>query len=53
MPSAIHLQDAINVMTGAAIPRTEAEVEAVLDSPEGRALQERLGWSGNGGGSGE
>ena len=41
---AVHLQQAIDVMTNAPIARTEREVEAVLDSPEGRAIAERLGW---------
>ena len=49
---AVHLQQAIDVMTNAPIARTEAEVEAVLDSPEGRAIAERLGWNGSEAGAG-
>lgn len=48
---AIHLQSAIDAMTNIPAPRTEKEAEAILDSPEGRALQERLGWIGSGAGA--
>lgn len=43
MTPACHVQHAIDVMTNAPIPRTVAEAEALLDSPEGRLLQQRLG----------
>lgn len=49
---AILLQHAIDKMTDAPTPRTDQEAEAILDSPEGRALQERLGWSSGGAGAG-
>ncbi len=49
---AVHLQQAIDDMTNAPIPRTEDEVEAVLASPECRAIAERLGWTGSGAGAG-
>ncbi|MHA0337527.1 hypothetical protein [Sphingomonas aquatilis] len=49
---AVHLQQAIDVMTNAPIARTEEEVEAVLDSPECRAITERLGWNDSGAGAG-
>lgn len=49
---AVHLQQAIDVMTNAPIARTEEEVEAVLDSPECRDIAERLGWNGSGAGAG-
>lgn len=49
---AVHLQQAIDVMTNAPIARTEEEVEAVLDSPECRAIAERLGWNHSEAGAG-
>lgn len=49
---AVHLQQAIDVMTNAPIARTEEEVEAVLDSPECRAIAERLGWNRSEAGAG-
>ncbi len=49
---AVHLQQAIDVMTNAPIARTEDEIEAALDSPECRAIAERLGWSSSGAGAG-
>ena len=41
---ALHLQHAIDVLTKAPIPRSEAEAEAMLGSPEIRAVAEWLGW---------
>lgn len=49
---AIHLQQAIDVMTNAPIARTEEEVEAALDSPECRTIAERLGWNRSEAGAG-
>lgn len=45
---AVHLQQAIDVMTDAPVPRTVEEAEAMLDSPECRAIQQRLGWHNSG-----
>lgn len=47
---AVHLQQAINVLTGAPIPRTIEEAEAQLDTPEARAIQDR--WKHGTGGLG-
>ena len=44
---AIHLQRAIDVMTGAPIPRTAEEAEVMLDRPESRAVFD-LQYSGAG-----
>ncbi len=49
---ATHLQRAIDDLTGEPVPRTEAEVEMVLSSPEGQALQKRLAWRNGGVGDG-
>ena len=37
----VHLQQAIDMMTDAPIPRTLEESEAMLDTPEARAIFER------------
>ncbi|WP_313802573.1 hypothetical protein [Sphingobium sp.] len=39
---AVHLQMALDVLTGAPIPRTLEEAEAMLDTKEARALFARL-----------
>ena len=39
---ALHLQMAIDQMTGAPIPRTVEEADAMMDTPKMRALMERL-----------
>lgn len=47
---AIHLQRAIDVMTGAPTPRTTEEAEVMLDRPESRAVRERFDLQYSGGG---
>jgi hypothetical protein len=39
---AIDLQHAIDVLTDAPVPRTIEEAEAMLDTPEARAMRSRL-----------
>lgn len=39
---AVHLQRAIDAMTGAPVPGTAEEAEAMLDRPENRALRDRF-----------
>lgn len=46
--AAIHLQQALDVARRAPIPRTVEEAEAMLDTPEMQALQERLDRSNGG-----
>ncbi len=41
--AALHLQHAIDVLTGAPIPRSDEEMEEMFITAEARALQQPLG----------